>query len=184
MTRFARSGDIHVAYQVVGSGSLDIVLVPEWGSHVEEAWEQPRIATALRRLARIGRLIRFDKRGTGMSDPVTLEHLPSFDVWMDDVVSVLDAVESDHAAFVGMLGGGPLAMLFAATYPDRIQSLVLFNTFARLVRTEDYSQGMPPKVAETTLGRGGDRVGDGNMAVGSGPKCRRRSVCHKMVGPL
>jgi class 3 adenylate cyclase len=151
VTRFARCGDIHVAYQVVGSGPLDIVLVPEWGSHVEEAWEQPRIAAALRRMARIGRLIRFDKRGTGMSDPVTLDLLPSFDVWMDDVVSVLDAVGSDRAAVVGMLGGGSLAMLFAATYPERTRSLVLFNSFARLLRAEDYPHGMPPEIAERLL---------------------------------
>ena len=151
VTRFARCGEVHVAYQVIGSGSLDIVLVPEWGSHVEEAWEQPRMAAALRRMARMGRLIRFDKRGSGMSDPVTLDLLPSFEVWMDDVVSVLDAVGSDRAAVVGMLGGGPLAMLFAATYPERTHSLVLYNAFARLLRAEDYPQGIPPAVAERLL---------------------------------
>jgi class 3 adenylate cyclase len=151
VTRFARCGDIHIAYQVVGSGSLDIILVPEWGSHVEEAWEQPRLAAALRRMARIGRLIRFDKRGTGMSDPVPLDRVPSFEVWMDDVVSVLDDVGSGDAAIVGMLGGGSLAMLFAATYPERTNSLVLFNSFARLLRAEDYPQGMPLEVAERLL---------------------------------
>ena len=152
VTRFARCGDIHIAYQVLGSGPLDIVLVPEWGSHVEEAWEQPRLAAAFRRMARIGRLIRFDKRGTGMSDPVPLDHVPSFEVWMDDVVSVLDDVGSGDAVIVGMLGGGSLAMLFAATYPERTSALVLFNSFARLLRAEDYPQGMPLEVAERLLG--------------------------------
>ncbi len=103
-------------------------------------------------MARIGRLIRFDKRGTGMSDPVPLDHVPSFEVWMDDVVSVLDDVGSGDAVIVGMLGGGSLAMLFAATYPERTSALVLFNSFARLLRAEDYPQGMPLEVAERLLG--------------------------------
>jgi pimeloyl-ACP methyl ester carboxylesterase len=128
-TRYAKSGDVHIAYQVFGSGPVDLVYVPGFVSHLENLWEQPDLARWLLRLARFARVIMFDKRGTGLSDRVG--ELPSFDQRMDDLRAVMDAAGIERAAVLGLSEGGPLAMLFAATYPDRCSALVLYGTFAR-----------------------------------------------------
>jgi pimeloyl-ACP methyl ester carboxylesterase/class 3 adenylate cyclase len=128
-TRYAKSGDAHIAYQVFGSGPVDLVYVPGFVSHLENVWDQPDLSRWLLRLARFARVIMFDKRGTGLSDRVG--DLPSFDQRMDDVRAVMDSAGIDRAAVLGMSEGGPLAMLFAATYPDRCSALVLYGTFAR-----------------------------------------------------
>jgi pimeloyl-ACP methyl ester carboxylesterase len=128
-TRYAKSGDVHIAYQVFGSGPLDLVYVPGFVSHLENIWDQPDLARWLLSLARFARVIMFDKRGTGLSDRVG--ELPSFDQRMDDVRAVMDAAGIERAAMLGLSEGGPLAMLFAATYPDRCSALVLYGTFAR-----------------------------------------------------
>jgi class 3 adenylate cyclase len=130
-TRFARIGDVHIAYQVVGDGPIDILFVDTWVHHVEAVWDFPEFARLLRRLASFGRLIHFDRRGTGLSDPVPLDRLPDFDTQVEDVVAVLDAVGSERPAIIGSNDGTLVAMLFAATHPERCESLALFAPTAR-----------------------------------------------------
>ena len=130
-TRYARSGDVNIAYQVVGEGPLDLVLVSGFVSHLDMDWDDPRSAHFLTRLASFSRLIRFDKRGTGLSDRVPLNELPTLEARMDDVRAVLDAVGSERAAMFGYSEGGPMCILFSATYPDRTSALVLYGTYAK-----------------------------------------------------
>src|SRR5262249_55524052 len=118
-TRYARSGDVNIAYQVVGNGPLDLVVVPGFVSHLEYAWEDPAYARFNERLAAFSRLILLDKRGTGLSDRVPTTELPSLEQRMEDVRAVLDAVGSQRAALLGVSEGGPMSILFAATYPER-----------------------------------------------------------------
>ena len=134
--RYARSGEVNIAYQVTGNGLCDLVLVPGFISHLELDWREPRHARFLERLGSFARLIRFDKRGTGLSDrPSTLGGI---ETRMDDVRAVMDAVSCERAALLAYWEGGPMAAVFAATYPERISALVLFGTFARRTRSEDY----------------------------------------------
>ncbi len=136
-TRYAKSGDVNIAYQVAGEGPLDLVLVAGFVSHLEHDWEEPRMARFLERLASFSRLIRFDKRGTGLSDRPG--GLPDLETRMDDVRAVMDAVGSERAALFGYSEGGPLCMLFAATYPVRTSALALYGTYAkRRDPDEDY----------------------------------------------
>ena len=137
-TRYAKSGDLNIAYQVVGDGPFDLVYVPGWVSNVELQWEKPKPARFLERLASFSRLILFDKRGTGMSDRVSNDRLPTLEQRMDDVRAVLDAVGSENAALLGHSEGGSMSVLFAATYPERSRALVLVGAFAKRLRTDDY----------------------------------------------
>jgi class 3 adenylate cyclase len=137
-TRYARSGDLHIAYQVIGEGARDLVYVPGWVSHVELAWEEPTLAKFLRRLASFSRLIMFDKRGTGLSDRVPNEQLPTLEQRIDDLRAVMDAVGSRRAAIFGFSEGGNLSALFAATYPQRTSALITFGTFAKRIWSPDY----------------------------------------------
>ena len=138
-TRYARSAGLNIAYQVVGDGAFDLVLVSGFVSHLDMDWDDPRSAHLLTRLASFSRLIRFDKRGTGLSDRVPLSELPTLEERMDDVRAVLDAVGSERAALFGYSEGGPLCVLFAATYPGRTSGLVLYATYAkRSDPDEDY----------------------------------------------
>ena len=114
-------------------------------------WEEPHHARFLTRLASFSRLILFDKRGTGLSDPVRLDELPSLEQWMADVTAVIDAARADRVAVVAHGAGGPMAMLFAATYPERVSGLALISTFATLTRHDDYAAGIPPQIADLTL---------------------------------
>lgn len=141
-TRYARSGEVHIAYQVVGAGGHDLVLVPEFWHSIEAQWEEPSFARFLARLGSLGRLICFDQRGTSLSDPVALNELPSLEQWMDDVNVVMDAVGSERATLLGFAGGSLMSLLFAATYPERTSGLVLVNGLARLTATDDYA-GVP-----------------------------------------
>jgi pimeloyl-ACP methyl ester carboxylesterase len=143
-TRYAKSEALHLAYQVVGDGPRDLVLVPPFVSHVEHYWEEPLVARFLTRLASFSRLILFDKRGTGLSDRVSPEHLPTFEQRMDDVRAVMDAAGSRRAALFGPSEGGPMSALFAATYPERTTALVLCGTFASTVRDATYPWAMDP----------------------------------------
>jgi class 3 adenylate cyclase/alpha-beta hydrolase superfamily lysophospholipase len=129
VTRYTKSGDVHVAYQVFGSGSIDLVFVPGFVSHIENYWDHPDLARWLLRLSSFARVAIFDKRGTGLSDRVA--EAPSLDQRMDDARAVMDAAGMERAALLGISEGGPLATLFAATYPQRCQALVLYGTFAR-----------------------------------------------------
>lgn len=137
-TQYARSGDLHIAYQVVGDGPRDLVYVPGWVSNVEMAWEEPTHARFLNRLAAFSRLIVFDKRGTGLSDRVSNDKLPPLDERMDDLRAVMDAAGSERAAIFGFSEGGNLSTLFAASYPKRTVALVLFGSFAKRSRSPDY----------------------------------------------
>jgi pimeloyl-ACP methyl ester carboxylesterase len=137
-TQYTKSGDVNIAYQVVGDGPLDLVYVPGWVSNVEGAWEEPTSERFLRRLARFSRLILFDKRGTGLSDPVPESKLPTLEERMDDVRAVMDAAASERAALFGVSEGGNLSVLFSATYPERTVALVTFGIFAKRLRAPDY----------------------------------------------
>jgi pimeloyl-ACP methyl ester carboxylesterase len=125
-TKYAKSGDVHIAYQVVGEGAQNLVLVPGWVSHIEYAWEDPSFSRFLRRLASFSRLILLDRRGTGLSDRVN--ELPTLEQRMDDVRAVMDAAGAEQAALFGISEGGPMSLMFAATYPTRTSALVLYGT--------------------------------------------------------
>ena len=137
-TRYAKSGDLNIAYQVVGDGPFDLVYVPGWVSNIELAWEYRQSAHVLRRLAAFSRLILFDKRGTGLSDRVPNDRLPTLEQRMDDVRAVLDAVGSERAALFGHSEGANMCVLFAATYPGRMTALVTVGAFAKRIRSADY----------------------------------------------
>ena len=136
---YTRSGNVNIAYQVVGEGPLDIVFVMGWVSHLEEFWTEPSFARFLTRLAGFSRLILFDKRGTGLSDRVS--ELPTLEQRMDDVRAVMDAVGSTRAALLGVSEGGPMCALFAATYPARTLALMMIGWYARRLWAPDYPWG-------------------------------------------
>ncbi|HVM58242.1 MAG TPA: adenylate/guanylate cyclase domain-containing protein [Gaiellaceae bacterium] len=141
---YAKSGDVHVAYQVLGgrSGGGDLVFVPGFVSHLECAAEEPSLARFLRRLASFARVTAFDKRGTGLSDRTG--RLPSLEERMDDIRAVMDAAGVEQAALFGVSEGGPLTLLFAATYPERVRALALYGTWARVLEAPDYPWGVGP----------------------------------------
>ena len=138
-TQYTKSGDVHIAYQVTGAGPLDLVFVPGFVSHLEYQWEYPESARFFERLASFSRLIRFDKRGTGLSDRVG--GIPSLEQRMDDVRAVMDAVGSERAALFGISEGGPMSLLFAATYPARTAALVIYGSYARRSWAADHPFG-------------------------------------------
>jgi len=138
-TRYANSGGVHIAYQVVGEGPLDLIFVPGWVSHVEHHWEEPRLSYFLHRLARFSRLIILDKRGTGLSDRVM--PVPDLEQRMDDVRAVQDAVDSKRAVVFGYSEGGSMCQLFAATYPSRTLALITYGCWAKRLRSDDYPWG-------------------------------------------
>jgi class 3 adenylate cyclase len=148
-TKYAKSGDVHIAYQTVGEGSLNLVLIPGWVSHVECGWENPAYSAFLNRLASFSRLVILDRRGTGLSDRV--QDLPSLEQRMEDVRAVMDAEGIARAALLGLSEGGPMCMMFAATYPARTTALLLYGTFARLLRAPDYPIGLPKEAMELFL---------------------------------
>jgi class 3 adenylate cyclase len=137
--RYARSGDLAIAYQVVGDGPLDLVFCP-FNPNLYYIWEMPQFASLMKRFTSFSRLILFDHRGTGLSDRP--RDLPTLEARMDDIRTVMDAAGSEQAALVGVLEGGHLTTLFAATYPERTSALVLFNPSARGIRASDYPWGL------------------------------------------
>jgi class 3 adenylate cyclase len=142
-TRYARSGDVHVAYQTLGDGPIDVLFVDQWWSNVDTQWDVPPLARMLERVASFSRLILLDKRGTGLSDPVPLGGLPTLEEWMDDIRAVLDAVGSRRTALLSGIGASYLTILFAATYPERTSALVLVDGYARLLGADDYLPWLP-----------------------------------------
>ena len=144
-TRYARSGTVSIAYQVVGDGPRDLVQVAGWVSHLEAGWDEPRQARFRRRLASLSRLILFDKRGTGMSDRVADKELPTLEQRMDDVRAVMDAAGSERAVILGQSEGGSMAMLFAATYPERTTALITIGAFARRIWDPEYPWAPTPE---------------------------------------
>src|SRR5215213_6988083 len=135
-TRYARSGDVRIAFQVVGNGPFDIVFIPGFISNLEIAWESPARARFFSRLSSFSRLILFDKRGTGLSDRVGA--VATLEEGMDDVRAVMDAAGSERAALFGISEGGPMSVLFAATHPDRVTALVLYGAMGRTTEAPDY----------------------------------------------
>ena len=138
---YAHSGSVNIAYQVIGSGPIDLVFVMGWVSHLEYFWNEPSFARFLTRLSSMARLILFDKRGTGLSDPVPVSELPSLDTRLDDVRAVMEAAGSRRAVLMGVSEGGPLCSLFAATYPEKTDALVMIGSYARRMRDADYPWG-------------------------------------------
>ena len=138
---YARSGEVNIAYQMVGSGPLDLVFVMGWVSHLEYFWNEPSFARFLLGLASMSRLILFDKRGTGLSDAVPVHELPTLEQRMDDVRAVMDAVGSERAVLLGVSEGGPMCSLFAATYPEKTEALITIGSYARRLRDIDYPWG-------------------------------------------
>jgi class 3 adenylate cyclase/alpha-beta hydrolase superfamily lysophospholipase len=159
--QYARTADgVHIAYQVVGDSPLDLLFMALGATHVELAWELPSFARVFHRLASFSRLIRFDMRGSGLSDPFNLAELPSLEQQAADTLAVLDAADSKRAALVANGHGGLLGILFAATYPKRVSSLVLHGCHARLAQAPDYPLGVPKEVLDDAVasvgeGRGG-----------------------------
>jgi class 3 adenylate cyclase len=135
---YTRSGDISIAYQVVGDGPIDLVYVMGWVSHLEAFWMDPAQERFFRHLASFSRLILFDKRGTGLSDRVPIDKLPMLEERMDDVRAVMDAVGSKQAALFGVSEGGPMCALFAATYPERTAALVMYGSYAKRIWDPEY----------------------------------------------
>lgn len=172
-TRYAKSGRYNIAYRVTGNGPIDIVFVPGFVSHVENNSEDPLIGPYFARLASFARLIVFDKRGTGMSDPVPVQDLPTLEERMDDVRAVMDAVGSSRAALVGVSEGGPMCLLFAATYPERTIALVLAHTFARGSWAADYPWGARPEQQTALLERMERGWGEGVLLSAFAPSYAR-----------
>jgi pimeloyl-ACP methyl ester carboxylesterase len=140
-TRYARSGDASIAYQVVGDGPIDLVLVLGFATHLELQWESPPLARFFERISSFSRMIVFDKRGTGLSDPVT--DVPTLEERIDDVRAVMDAAGSERAALLGISEGGPMSVLFAATHPERATALVLYGAMGRTTEAPDYPWASP-----------------------------------------
>jgi pimeloyl-ACP methyl ester carboxylesterase len=138
-TRYAKSGDVHIAYQVVGDGPIDLVFIPGLFTHVEHQWEEPNFARFLGRLASFSRLIIFDARGAGLSDQAP--ELPPMEEQMDDLLAVLDAVGSSSAVIFGLSQAGPMAILFAASHPERTRAIVLYGSYASPRRQDGYPWG-------------------------------------------
>jgi pimeloyl-ACP methyl ester carboxylesterase len=147
-TRYARSGDVNIAYQVTGDGPRDLVYVPGWVSNIELMWEEPAMAHFLERLAAFSRLILFDKRGTGLSDRVSNDELPTLEQRMDDLRAVMDAVGSERAALFGHSEGGNMCLLFAATHPERTDALITIGIYAKRLRSDDYPWAPTPEERE------------------------------------
>ena len=175
-THYAKSGEINIAYQVVGNGPLDLVFVPGFVSHLDLQWADPRIARFLEKLASFSRLILFDKRGTGLSDPVAAP--APLEDRMDDVRAVMDAAGSERAALFGLSEGGPMSILFAATYPERTHSLVLCGTFATGILDPDENPGGQRWVDQYNRVPPSARTG----AKGARSRCSRRAQTASRIG--
>jgi class 3 adenylate cyclase len=149
VARYAKSGDLHIAYTVQGDGPIDLVWIPTWISQVEYLWAEPSLERVMARLTGFARVITFDRRGSGLSDP--LFGAPTLEDQMDDVLAVMDAAGSKSAAIAGTLEGGPMAALFAATFPERTDALVLYATFARATWAEGYEWAWPAELRDSHM---------------------------------
>jgi pimeloyl-ACP methyl ester carboxylesterase/class 3 adenylate cyclase len=159
-TQYAQSGDLSIAYQCVGEGPLDLLFIPGFVSNVELLWDIPKWADMFDRFSSLGRLVFFDKRGTGCSDRTL--GTGSAEDRMDDARAVADAAGIEQAVVIGLSEGGPLAILFAAAFPERVRSLVLWGTFARILRGPDYEMGQDPAVVDGFISYVRDQWGTGH----------------------
>src|SRR5919204_5622043 len=160
-TRYALSADAHIAYQVFGQGDLDLVFVPGFVSNIEHYWEMPHVPDLLRRMGSFARVVLFDKRGTGLSDPVAGP--PPLEQRMDDMQAVMDAAGLERAALFGISEGGPASVLFAATYPDRTNALVLYGSTPRFRTDDDISWGATDEQIQRILAVASERWGEGAL---------------------
>jgi class 3 adenylate cyclase len=182
VARYAKSGDLHIAYAVQGEGPLDMVWVPPWISHVEYLWAEPSLERFAERLTSFGRLITFDRRGSGLSDPFL--GAPTLEQQMDDVLAVMDAAGSKRAAICGTLEGGPMAALFAATHPDRVSALVLYATFARATWAPDYDWAWTAEHRNEQMDELVEHWGEGLVASGVAPSMRGEPGFMEWAGRL
>jgi class 3 adenylate cyclase len=181
-TRYAKSGDTYIAYQVMGEGPLDLVWVPGFISHVEMQLELPLTASFFARLASFSRLIRFDKRGTGLSD--RLSAIPTLEERMDDVRAVMDAAGSTRAALLGLSEGGPMSIVFAATYPQRTSALILYGSSAREAWAPDNPWGATDEQIAAILKSREENWGNGKSVDRFSPSLAGNEELRKLVGRL
>ena len=181
-THYARSGDVNIAYQVIGSGPRDLVFIMGWVSHLDYFWAEPSFARFLHRLATFSRLILIDKRGTGLSDRVT--ELPTLEQRMDDVRAVMDQVGSNYAALLGVSEGGPMCALFAATYPEKTRALVMIGTYAKRQVGSRVSVGPDARSPRGVLPADPRRLGRPDRHRGARADDGRRSGVPRVVGDL
>jgi pimeloyl-ACP methyl ester carboxylesterase/class 3 adenylate cyclase len=179
-TRYAKSGDTYIAYQVMGDGPVDLVFVPGFMTHLDMQLEQPLYASFMARLASFCRLIRFDKRGTGLSD--RLSAIPTLEERMDDVRAVMDAAGSTRAALLGYSEGGPMSIVFAATYPQRTSALILYGSFARHAWAPDNPWGMTDEQLAAALKSREETWGQGNSIDRFMPSLAGDEELRKLVG--
>src|SRR5829696_4158106 len=167
VARYAKSGDLNIAYVTEGGGPLDLVWIPPWISQVEYLWSEESLTRVMERLTRFARVITFDRRGSGLSDP--LSGAPTLEDQMDDVLAVMDAAGSESAAICGTLEGGPMASLFAATFPERTDALVMYATFARATWAPGYEFAWPAEIRDQHMEEGIRHWGQGWVAAGVAP---------------
>ncbi len=162
MARYAKSGDLHIAYAVEGDGPIDLVWIPPWISQVEYLWAEPSLERVMARLTQFARVITFDRRGSGLSDPFF--GAPTLEDQMDDVLAVMDAAGAESATICGTLEGGPMAALFAATHPERAEALILYATFARATWAPGYEWAWPAELRDHHMEEALEHWGEGLMA--------------------
>jgi class 3 adenylate cyclase len=164
---YAQCGEAYLAYRTCGDGPIGLVLISDWFGHVDEMWSPASpLRPVLEQLASFGRLVTFDQRGVGLSDPVPLESLPTLEQWMDDVGAVMDACDMQQAAVIAKGSGGAVGMLFAASHPERVSALTLVNSYARLSRADDYPIGIPIDRHEPLLRERYPPVGSARVLAG------------------
>jgi pimeloyl-ACP methyl ester carboxylesterase len=170
-TKYARLGGDRIAYQVLGAGPPDLVLARRSWGHIDIAWEDPGIALFLRSLASFCRLILFDRRGTGPSDPLPIDSLPPWEAYAEELTAVLDEVGCERAVIMAELDAGPTALLFAGTRPERTSALVLVHTSARFAAGSDYPIGFAAEAVEAAVARFDQLWGSDDMAAWLVPSC-------------
>ena len=181
-TRYADNDGVSIAYQVIGEGDTDLVLVPGFVSNVEQCWEVPIVPGMLERLASFSRLIIFDKRGTGVSDPVS--SVPTVEERMEDMRAVMDAAGSESASFFGISEGGPTSLTFAATYPERTEALALFGATPRFSRAPDWDHGFTDEELDRSLEIVRESWGDGGLLRAFAPHGHRSPEVERAWGKL
>jgi len=182
VARYAKSGDLNIAYVTEGDGPLDLVWIPPWISQVEYLWSEESLGRVMERLTRFARVITFDRRGSGLSDP--LSGAPTLEEQMDDVLAVMDAAGSERAAIVGTLEGGPMAALFAATYPDRVSAMVLYATFARATWAPGYEWAWPAEERQLHMDEAVEHWGEGLVAGSVAPSLTNSPEFMEWAGRL
>jgi class 3 adenylate cyclase len=182
VARYAKSGDLNIAYVVEGDQPRDLVWIPPWISQVEYLWAEDSLSRVMDRLTTFTRVITFDRRGSGLSDP--LAGAPTLEEQIDDVLAVMDEAGSERAAIAGTLEGGPLAALFAATHPDRVSALVLYATFARATWAPDYEWAWPAEARQNHMDELVEHWGEGRVAAGVAPSLSNDADFMEWAGRL